>query len=57
MHDCPDCGAACYCDLEDHGSDEAPDDCSHDCGPDCDEELQHDWPELDDVTLRESGYC
>lgn len=33
MHSCPDCGDACYCDLEDHES-EAPEDCSHACKDD-----------------------
>lgn len=31
MHDCPDCGYACDCDIEDTWWDEAPDDCSHEC--------------------------
>jgi hypothetical protein len=31
MHDCPDCGQACYCDIEDTCWDEAPDDCTHRC--------------------------
>jgi hypothetical protein len=35
MHECPECGEACYCDLEDHES-EAPDDCAHRCSEDPD---------------------
>lgn len=31
MHDCYECGAACYCDLEDHLSETQPDDCMHVC--------------------------
>lgn len=31
MHECPDCGQACACDIEDVWHDEAPDDCSHVC--------------------------
>jgi hypothetical protein len=30
MHDCPNCGMACDCDLEDTWL-EAPDDCCHEC--------------------------
>lgn len=33
MHDCPICGEACYCDMEDHFQ-EAPDDCCHECEED-----------------------
>jgi hypothetical protein len=39
MHDCPECGEACYCDGEDHGQ-EAPDDCDHDCE---DRDEDDDW--------------
>ena len=31
MHECPDCGQACTCDIEDIWHDEAPYDCSHEC--------------------------
>lgn len=31
LHSCPDCDEACYCDIEDHDTGEAPDDCSHVC--------------------------
>ncbi len=30
-HECPTCGQACYCDMEDTWFDEAPEDCMHDC--------------------------
>ena len=33
MHDCPVCGAACYCDLEDHENELAEDECVHACDP------------------------
>jgi hypothetical protein len=33
MHDCPNCEAACDCDMEDHYQ-EAPDDCDHECDED-----------------------
>lgn len=29
-HECPDCGALCYCDIEDAEM-EAPEDCGHVC--------------------------
>ena len=32
MHECPECGQACACDMEDHEQ-SAPDDCSHECDP------------------------
>jgi hypothetical protein len=41
MHDCPECGAACGCDGEDHHQ-QAPDDCEHDCQADEDEELDYE---------------
>lgn len=31
-HSCPDCGQACYCDIEDTLWDD-PEECCHDCGP------------------------
>jgi hypothetical protein len=31
MYDCPECGCACFCDLEDHDTGEAPNDCDHNC--------------------------
>ena len=30
MHDCPECGEACYCDGEDHDIGEV-EDCNHNC--------------------------
>lgn len=30
MHDCPACGQACDCDMEDHEQD-SPDECFHQC--------------------------
>jgi hypothetical protein len=32
MHDCPNCGSACYCDMEDHEQ-PAPANCRHECDP------------------------
>ena len=37
MHECPECGQACDCDMEDTWI-ESPDDCSHDCEPFDDED-------------------
>lgn len=37
MHECPECGQACCCDMEDHEQD-APDDCCHECDEDTDDE-------------------
>ena len=31
MHECPDCGQACSCDIEDTWNEAAADDCVHDC--------------------------
>jgi len=31
MHECPECGSACSCDMEDTWNDLAADDCMHDC--------------------------
>jgi len=31
MHDCSQCGQACYCDLDDCDMGEAPADCDHVC--------------------------
>lgn len=39
MHDCPKCGMACACDLEDHWQD-APDDCSCQCEESADLEYE-----------------
>lgn len=36
MHECPACGQACYCDMEDHGQ-TAPEDCVHECDDDHEE--------------------
>jgi hypothetical protein len=33
MHSCPDCGSACYCDMEDHENESAVDECVHACDP------------------------
>ena len=43
MHDCPDCGAACDCDGEDHMQD-APWDCTHECEHDEDDK---EWDDDD----------
>jgi len=40
-HECPDCGQACYCDMEDVWLDDY-DDCEHDC-----EEEGEDWDDAD----------
>ena len=45
MHDCPECGQACYCDQEDVMHDEPPADCRHDCDP---ADLDEDDDEEDD---------
>lgn len=39
MHDCPDCGQACFCDHEDHYNEMAADECTHECEPETDD----DW--------------
>lgn len=44
-HICVICGSLCYCDFEDHQSEEAPDDCFHEC-----DELETD----DDFDLEEA---
>lgn len=31
MHECPDCGQACSCDMEDIWNDAAADECEHAC--------------------------
>lgn len=36
-HSCPECGQACYCDLEDTWWDD-PDDCVHECGPEIEDD-------------------
>lgn len=33
MHECPECGQACCCDMEDHWNDFASEDCVHECEP------------------------
>lgn len=43
MHDCPECGYACYCDCEDHEN-PTPLDCSHVCQ--YDDERDADEPVL-----------
>lgn len=47
MHNCPDCGDACYCDLEDHAG-ESPDDCVHVCAVDLCEDYDDDDFWIDD---------
>jgi hypothetical protein len=37
MHECPDCGHDCDCDLEDLWHDEPPTNCTHDCEEDDDD--------------------
>lgn len=37
MHECPECGQVCYCDMEDHDQ-PAPPDCKHECEEDDDED-------------------
>jgi hypothetical protein len=39
MHDCPICGMACYCDMEDHHS-LAPADCCHECDDDAEDDYE-----------------
>ena len=46
MHECPECGQVCYCDLDDSNDCREDDECFHDCPPDYDEE--DTWPEDDD---------
>ena len=37
MHSCPECGQACYCDMEDHDTgDEGSDACEHYLSESCD---------------------
>ena len=31
MHECPDCGQACACDMEDHWNNAASEECQHEC--------------------------
>lgn len=42
MHHCPECGALCFCDLED---DDAIEYCDHACREDADED---DYPDYDE---------
>lgn len=37
MHDCPECGTACYCDMEDVYHEDYPD-CEHECKEDFDDD-------------------
>lgn len=48
MHDCPECGRACYCDGEDHLQ-PAPPDCLCAAG-ECEEQYNDDEPVDEDVT-------
>jgi len=39
MHECPECGAACYCDLDAQaGTGRFPGMCEHECGEIADDE-------------------
>jgi hypothetical protein len=38
MHECPDCGSMCSCDIDDMRWEEPPDDCRHRCPPIDDED-------------------
>lgn len=40
MHDCPNCGQACYCDMDDTDLGEAPPDCCCECYEE--DELEYD---------------
>lgn len=42
MHECAECGEACYCDGEDHQN-QTPDDCTHECPPEDDDDYDDDW--------------
>ena len=47
MHECPECGELCDCDLEDMEQD-APEDCCHRCEYDLPDDDEDDWEEEDD---------
>ena len=49
MHSCPDCGEACYCDMEDHENESAVDECVHACEPEPEE--------VDEMPYHQSGPC
>lgn len=54
MHECPDCGEACYCDMEDHHTGELCDfDCVHQCDPAFDDE--DEWDEAENEWVRDCG--
>jgi len=50
MHDCPDCGQACYCDLDDTEMPDGAAECVHECEPE-DEDF---WD--DDEDMEGSSY-
>jgi hypothetical protein len=49
MHECPDCGQACSCDIEDTWNEAAADDCVHVCDDDHDD----GWDDEDDDDVGE----
>jgi hypothetical protein len=50
MHECPDCGQTCDCDMDDTWFDDFETylHCSHDCEEDCDDFEDDLYPEDDD---------
>lgn len=53
MHECPECGQACYCDQEDITIAISATECDHDCAADCrycaDEDDDFDLDDYDEA--------